>query len=1250
MKRNILNKPLWVVLVLLIWSSHLLAQTQSIGTLKLSDGTGTFTYNTDALVDMQSNTKGMLLPRVALTATNSAGPLSAFTAGMIVYNTATAGSGATAVAPGYYYCDGTQWTRVGAAMTGATATVAGTAGIAPSPAAGYQDALLYGDATYDRTDRLAYKTLADFTVTGATIGTAATTVDVAGAIEIPQATANISLTLPNPTVTGKQRRLLVMNTGSSTVTVNGTAITPSGAWYYFWSPSANTWLSLLSSSTANLAWSINDGNGNIEQALNGATIPTAYTLATGVATVTSGIAGTLSGVLSGAGSLQLTGKGTLLLTGANTYTGATTVTAGTLQVGNGATGTITTSGATVASGASLTFNEPAGSTVSGTIANAGTVNFAESGTLTTSGVLSGAGAVNHTGSGTTTLKAANTLTGPTTVSAGKLYIGDGTSTTPAYGSGALSIASGATVRFNNAPSVSSTVAISNTFSGAGTLELIGNNIPPNSTYSQYSMTGNNSSFTGAVNITGARWWNSTNGSYYPGVGSTFNLNTNSTLFNFIAGGIINSTININDGAGWFEAGNGAIGALTNNNTVTYNGNIVLNQVTAPTYTGQNSTYGAGANGTSATFNGVLSGPGWFKMDMSLTSNSIAILNGINTFTGPIQLGQSGSVLQIGGSGSLGSGSYAGNIVNAGTFKYSSTAAQTLSGIISGAGAFTKDTGTGILTLSGANTYTGITTSNAGTSSLQSAGNVLTGALNIGASGTISLDGAGVLNNTGTYAGAITDAGILAYNTTANQTFSGVLSGAGTLTLGATAGTLTLTNANTLSGTTTVNGGKLYIGTGTTGPALGTGSVVVGNSGLVQWNNNNSTSMVTIPNAISGSGTVNLVGSNSAYTGLGNCNMSGNNSSFTGTINVTGTRYYTTNGGYYPGAGATMNLNSNSQLFNGNGIIGVVNCNININDGAGWFDPQGSIGAVQNQGTLTLNGNIALYQTTTSANTGGNSTFGTAVAGSTTTVNGVISGPGWIKTDKTAAFPAGNVILNGVNTFIGPIELGQSSSVLQIAGSGSLGAGNYAGNIVNAGTFKYSSSAAQTLSGVISGAGALTKNTSTSTLILAGANTYTGATTVSTGTLQIGNGTTGSISVSSATSTASGATLALNEGSGSTFSNAVSNAGNVNFIQSGTLTASGIISGTGSVIHSGTGTTTLTATNTYSGATTVNAGTLIAGSTTAFGSGSAVTINSGGVVTLNFNISNGITVNSGGVLNKNGHTCGTITNNGGTINL
>jgi hypothetical protein len=77
----------------------------------------------DALLDLKENsagtaTKGLLLPRVALNATDDEFPLSVHVKGMVVYNTTPNGTGATAVTEGFYYNDGTRWVKAGSDGTG----------------------------------------------------------------------------------------------------------------------------------------------------------------------------------------------------------------------------------------------------------------------------------------------------------------------------------------------------------------------------------------------------------------------------------------------------------------------------------------------------------------------------------------------------------------------------------------------------------------------------------------------------------------------------------------------------------------------------------------------------------------------------------------------------------------------------------------------------------------------------------------------------------------------------------------------------------------------------------------------------------------------------------------------------------------------------------------------------------------------------------------------------------------------------
>lgn len=69
--------------------------------------------NASAALDVDMANKGILIPRVALTTTTAYAPVTgAATTSLMVYNTATAGAGSTAVTPGYYYWDGSKWVRL----------------------------------------------------------------------------------------------------------------------------------------------------------------------------------------------------------------------------------------------------------------------------------------------------------------------------------------------------------------------------------------------------------------------------------------------------------------------------------------------------------------------------------------------------------------------------------------------------------------------------------------------------------------------------------------------------------------------------------------------------------------------------------------------------------------------------------------------------------------------------------------------------------------------------------------------------------------------------------------------------------------------------------------------------------------------------------------------------------------------------------------------------------------------------------
>lgn len=125
---------------------------------------------------------------------------------------------------------------------------------------------------------------------------------------------------------------------------------------------------------------------------------------------------TLSNVVDGAGALTKAGADTLVLSGTNTYAGGTTISSGSLQLGDGG----------------------ASGSIEGDVANQGALLFNRSDAYSFDGQISGSGAVSQEGSGTTILTSNNTYAGQTTVQSGALLInGDQSGST-----GLASVASG----------------------------------------------------------------------------------------------------------------------------------------------------------------------------------------------------------------------------------------------------------------------------------------------------------------------------------------------------------------------------------------------------------------------------------------------------------------------------------------------------------------------------------------------------------------------------------------------------------------------------------------------------------------------------------------------------------------------------------------------------------------------------------------------------------------------------------------
>lgn len=96
------------ILIMLLLCSAVNTNAQ----VKISNSSGVI--NTESVLHLESaaNNRGFLLTRIALQATNNVAPLASHTAGMIVFNTATAGAAPNNVTPGLYYNDGTRWIKM----------------------------------------------------------------------------------------------------------------------------------------------------------------------------------------------------------------------------------------------------------------------------------------------------------------------------------------------------------------------------------------------------------------------------------------------------------------------------------------------------------------------------------------------------------------------------------------------------------------------------------------------------------------------------------------------------------------------------------------------------------------------------------------------------------------------------------------------------------------------------------------------------------------------------------------------------------------------------------------------------------------------------------------------------------------------------------------------------------------------------------------------------------------------------------
>jgi autotransporter-associated beta strand protein len=837
------------------------------------------------------------------------------------------------------------------------------------------------------------------------------------------------------------------------------------------------------------------GNGTTDGALNTSGVTDNSALVYDAA-----LTDAASYVISGSGSLTMNGSGTVILAGANTYGGATKVTAGTLQIGNGSTGSLSGSTSVTVTAGSLAFDEVNGSSYSGNIADTGTVVGAEGSgiTNTLSGVISGAGgAFTQSGAGTTVLTGANSYSGATTVSGGTLSLtgslaGSSVSTSGAgvFTESSTGVISGAGATFTQGSTGTSTLSGANTYAGAttlssGTLLLVANS-------------GNTSG-----GVTSALSNSSTE--LLLGANATLSIegNTTNTIFE-----PANSSGNASQTTGVVEAGNGPFNFIagdTNSGGTTGQTLILANF----------GEFGAGA--TTPTFNFAVNnnytfvigsgtaGTGAFDFYNPTTINS-TVAGGTLSIPGGMFVNAPHSyVLTFGGAGNI----------SVGALNYEGGAALALT-----------STSTGTVTLTGANGYIGAITVGAGTLQV---GNGTTGSLNNGSAlsvssgATLAFDEA----NNGSQTQAIADAGTVAGVEVVGSTnaLSGIISSTGGFSQSG-AGTTILSGDDTYTGATSVAAGRLSL-TGT----LTASSVTTSGAGIFTESS---------AGVIAGSGATFAQGSS------GNSTLSGANS-YTGATTVSG--------GTLSLAGS---LAGSSVTTSGAGIF--TESSAGVISGAGVSFTQGSTGTSILSGANTYTGAT-------------NVTGGTLQAG-VTSVSGVSGAFGTDSAVTMGNIAGATLALNGYNTEIG-----------SLAGGGSAG-----GNVtLGSATLTDVTASNTSYAGNISGAGGLTVNGS-GTQTLTGSNRYTGTTTIgSNATLQLGNGTSGN-----------DGTI---EGSSS-----INDNGTLIYNRFGNLTTNVPINGSGNVVMTGSGTETLAATNGYGGTTTVNQGTLIVSGELS-GNG-AVTVNSG----------------------------------------
>ncbi|MFM2114334.1 MAG: hypothetical protein RI908_75, partial [Actinomycetota bacterium] len=633
----------------------------------------------------------------------------------------------------------------------------------------------------------------------------------------------------------------------------------------------------------------------------GGTSPATYAGAISVAsgstlTHASSATQTLSGVISGSGGLtKSTASSTLTLSNTNAYEGVTEITAGKISIssdrnlgavpGSTVATQLTLNGGTLLASNDVSINSNRGITLG---AAGGTLEVDATKTLTAGSIIAGSSgaALTKSGSGTLVLSQPNTYVGVTTVSAGVVQVSNATSLGTSAGKTTISSSNNAAIEVSGGVTVAENIEIQGSgVSSAGVLRSVsGSNVwtgtvtmlatseiqvESGSTMDlQGAVSGNTYTLTvesvGTSTISGAIG-TTTGGLTKTGAG-TLTL----TAANTYAGATTISAGTLAIGTAGDRISNSSAVSIANSATLALNGlDETVASIATPgdgtnakitlSTTSATNTLTVG-DSTSTTFAGVIEGT---NGKLTKQGTGTLTLSGANTYTGAttvssgtIALGAANRIADtspvvVANSASFNLAGYDETIASiatsgdgtsstvtlsttgspANTLTLASDSSTTFAGAISGSNGKVTKQGSGTLTLTGTNTFSGALTISAGTVSVGGGGN------------------GGIIGTS-----SIVNSGSLIYNRTADFSYSGVISGTGSLTKLA-AQKVSLTGANTYSGGTTITAGTLSVGAG---GAVGAISGNVTNNATLLFDRSDS---ISFGGTISGTGAVTKSGTN-----------------------------------------------------------------------------------------------------------------------------------------------------------------------------------------------------------------------------------------------------------------------------------------------------------------------------------------------------------------------------------------------------